>query len=213
MDWEAIEGIVYSEEDHPENILGPHKIRGGFLVQTFIPGAQEVTLQLRKSGKTIAMELADEAGFFAAILPEKKPVSYFYNVVYDNGDSEQREDPYLYPDLLGANELKRFESGIHYSVYDYLGSHTMAVYGCGSQAESEWDVRTVKKDGVFGTHLQCGHRMPCVSVLWGILIIGTAECTRCAASAIPAYLPCLFREWIRERSTNTRSRLIIRPFY
>ena len=86
MDWEAIEGIVYSEEDHPENILGPHKIRGGFLVQTFIPGAQEVTLQLRKSGKTIAMELADEAGFFAAILPEKKPVSYFYNVVYDNGD-------------------------------------------------------------------------------------------------------------------------------
>ena len=152
MDWEAIEGIVYSEEDHPENILGPHKIRGGFLVQTFIPGAQEVTLQLRKSGKTIAMELADEAGFFAAILPEKKPVSYFYNVVYDNGDSEQREDPYLYPDLLGANELKRFESGIHYSVYDYLGSHTMAVYGCGSQAEPEWDVRTVKKDGVFGTH-------------------------------------------------------------
>ena len=152
MDWEAIEGIVYSEEDHPENILGPHKIRGGFLVQTFIPGAQGVTLQLRKSGKTIAMELADEAGFFAAILPEKKPVSYFYNVVYDNGDSEQREDPYLYPDLLGANELKRFESGIHYSVYDYLGSHTMAVYGCGSQAEPEWDVRTVKKDGVFGTH-------------------------------------------------------------
>ena len=152
MDWGAIEGIVYSEEDHPENILGPHKIRGGFLVQTFIPGAQEVTLQLRKSGKTIAMELADEAGFFAAILPEKKPVSYFYNVVYDNGDSEQREDPYLYPDLLGANELKRFESGIHYSVYDYLGSHTMAVYGYGSQAEPEWDVRTVKKDGVFGTH-------------------------------------------------------------
>ena len=127
MDWEAIEGIVYSEEDHPENILGPHKIRGGFLVQTFIPGAREVTLQLRNSGKTIAMELADEAGFFAAILPEKKPVPYFYNVVYDNGDSEQREDPYLYPDLLGANELKRFESGIHYSVYDYLGAHTMAV--------------------------------------------------------------------------------------
>lgn len=39
MDWEAIEGIVYSEEDHPENILGPHKIRGGFLVTDLYTGS------------------------------------------------------------------------------------------------------------------------------------------------------------------------------
>ncbi len=29
MDWEGIEAIVYSEEDHPGRILGAHKVKGG----------------------------------------------------------------------------------------------------------------------------------------------------------------------------------------
>ena len=152
MDWEGIEGIVYSEEDHPERLLGAHKIRGGFLVQTFQPDAKQVSLKLKKSGKTIVMEQADDAGFFAGILQEKKLIPYVFEVVYENGDSVEVEDPYLYTELLGSNELNRFSNGIHYSVYDYLGAHTMAVYGCGSQAEPEWDVRSAGKNGVYGTH-------------------------------------------------------------
>lgn len=152
MDWAGIEGIVYSEEDHPERLLGPHKVRGGFLVQTFQPGAQKVFLKLKKSGKTLVMEKADDAGFFAVILPEKKLLPYIFEIVYENGDSVEAEDPYLYTDLLGSNELNRFNNGIHYSVYDYLGSHTMAVYGYGSQSEPEWDVRSARKNGVYGTH-------------------------------------------------------------
>lgn len=152
MDWAGIEGIVYSEEDHPERLLGPHKVRGGFLVQTFQPGAQKVFLKLKKSGKALVMEKADDAGFFAVILPEKKLLPYIFEIVYENGDSVEAEDPYLYTDLLGSNELNRFSNGIHYSVYDYLGSHTMAVYGYGSQSEPEWDVRSARKNGVYGTH-------------------------------------------------------------
>lgn len=152
MDWAGIEGIVYSEEDHPERLLGPHKVRGGFLVQTFQPGAQKVFLKLKKSGKALVMEKADDAGFFAVILPEKKLLPYIFEIVYENGDSVEAEDPYLYTDLLGSNELNRFNNGIHYSVYDYLGSHTMAVYGYGSQSEPEWDVRSARKNGVYGTH-------------------------------------------------------------
>lgn len=30
MDWAEIETIVYSEHDHPENILGPHKVKAVF---------------------------------------------------------------------------------------------------------------------------------------------------------------------------------------
>ena len=37
MDWEGIEAIVYSEEDHPGRILGAHKVKGGILVHTFLP--------------------------------------------------------------------------------------------------------------------------------------------------------------------------------
>ncbi len=60
MDWEGIEGIVYSEEDHPERLLGAHKIRGGFLVQTFQPDAKQVSLKLKKSGKPWYLEGGDK---------------------------------------------------------------------------------------------------------------------------------------------------------
>lgn len=30
MDWEAIEAIVYSEEDHPQRVLGPQKVKGRY---------------------------------------------------------------------------------------------------------------------------------------------------------------------------------------
>ena len=39
MDWEAIEAIVYSEEDHPQRVLGPQKVKGGILGQVFVAGA------------------------------------------------------------------------------------------------------------------------------------------------------------------------------
>lgn len=152
MDWAGIEGIVYSEEDHPEKLLGAHKVKGGFLVQTFQPGARKVFLRHRNAKKSIPMEMADDAGFFAVLLTDKKLAPYYFEVVYENGDSQNVEDPYLYTDLLGNNELNRFTSGIHYSIYDYLGSHTMAVYGCGSEAEPEWDVCSARKDGIYGTH-------------------------------------------------------------
>ena len=34
MDWAAVEGIVYSEEDHPHDILGAHVTEEGILIQT-----------------------------------------------------------------------------------------------------------------------------------------------------------------------------------
>ena len=62
MDWAAIEGIVYSEEDQPQNILGVHPVTGGNLVQMFYPEAVEATLHTKN--KEYAMEMADDAGFF-----------------------------------------------------------------------------------------------------------------------------------------------------
>ena len=40
MDWAEIEAVVYSEQDHPQKLLGARKIRGGVLVQTFLPDAR-----------------------------------------------------------------------------------------------------------------------------------------------------------------------------
>ena len=40
------------------------------------------------------MELADEAGFFAALIPRKSKAPYTLVVTYDNGVTEELYDPY-----------------------------------------------------------------------------------------------------------------------
>ena len=44
MNWPRIEALVYSEEDEPQEILGPHKVAGGILIQAFLPTAMKVTV-------------------------------------------------------------------------------------------------------------------------------------------------------------------------
>ena len=39
MQWPEIEAIIYSEHDRPKQILGPHKVDEGVLVQAYFPGA------------------------------------------------------------------------------------------------------------------------------------------------------------------------------
>ncbi len=69
MNWAQIEEIVYSESDHPHDILGAHVVGNSVLVQTFQPGAKSVRLQLLEGDKSYRMEVADEEGYFALLLP------------------------------------------------------------------------------------------------------------------------------------------------
>ena len=154
MDWEAIEAIVYSEEPQPDKILGPVKIRGGYLIHAFYPDAVRMVLRLKQDGRKFPMEQVDDAGVFAVFLPGKKLQPYTYLIVYEDGSEVEMEDAYLYKNLMPANDLKRFEAGIHFSVYDCMGAHPMAVSGCMNEAEAVWNASEEEtgKDQVFGTH-------------------------------------------------------------
>ena len=44
MDWAGVEAIVYSEEDCPQNYLGPHLSDDGITIQAFFPDAKEAVL-------------------------------------------------------------------------------------------------------------------------------------------------------------------------
>ena len=91
MDWAAVEGIVYSEEDHPHDILGAHVTEEGILIQTFLPTAKSVTVVLKDSKKEYPMDLEDEEGFFAALLPGKKIPKYHYHVDFgEEADGKAR---------------------------------------------------------------------------------------------------------------------------
>ena len=102
MDWAAVEGIVYSEDDHPHDILGAHVTEEGILIQTFLPTAKSVTVVLKDSKKEYPMDLEDEEGFFAALLPGKRIPKYHYHVDFgEEADLEEEYDEVDYEEDYG----------------------------------------------------------------------------------------------------------------
>ena len=53
MNWPRIEALVYSEEDEPQEILGPHKVEDGILVQAFLPTAVKMTAVIKSTGRRL----------------------------------------------------------------------------------------------------------------------------------------------------------------
>lgn len=154
MDWAEIEAIVYSEHDHPEQILGAHKVHSNVLIQAFLPDAESVLIKNDKDGKLYPMEEADEAGFFAALLPQRKVQFYELHAKYADGGECTWKDPYLYPSFLKEEELKLFEKGENYEIYRYLGAHPASVTGYGKDAVLYLEGQEPKKGekAVKGTH-------------------------------------------------------------
>ncbi len=126
MDWAEIEAIVYSEHDHPEQVLGPRRVRGGILIQAFLPGAETMFVKNGKDRKLYPMEKVDEEGFFALLLPGKKIPSYELIARFQNGRETMGKDPYCYTGLLSLEgETSSFPG---------LGAHPVTVTGAGEYA-------------------------------------------------------------------------------
>ena len=58
MNWPEIEAVIYSEEDNPHKLLGPHTVGSSTLLATFQPGASQVTAVIGETGKEVKMEVA-----------------------------------------------------------------------------------------------------------------------------------------------------------
>ncbi len=133
MNWPKIEEIIYAESDHPEELLGPHKAGTQTLLQAFFPGAKEVRVQYglenAKAPKEKKMELADEDGYFAALLPAKEAEAYRYAVKGEDGSERIVGDPYRHKSLISQSDQEKFANGIHYTIYEKLGAHPMTLDG------------------------------------------------------------------------------------
>ena len=112
MDWAGIEELTYSESADPHRMLGPHVTEEGLLIQAFIPTATAITVKLTGNGKKYPMELADEAGFYAVLIPRKTVTAYTLLVTYDNGTEEEIHDPYSFGPQFTEEELKKFQPSL-----------------------------------------------------------------------------------------------------
>ena len=137
MDWAAIEGIVYSEEDQPQNILGVHPVAGGNLVQMFYPEAIEATLHTKN--KEYAMEMADDAGFFAVLIPKTVSLEkYSFSVKLEDGSTDIFYDSYAYEPVISKKDTEKFNAGIHYEIYHLLGAHPYVIDGVNGVLFAVW---------------------------------------------------------------------------
>jgi len=141
MNWPAIEGIVYSECDNPHDYLGQHVTPNGLLIQAFMPGASCMVVKIDGQKKNYTMEEADEAGFFAVLIPGRKKVQYTLFATFPDGQSKEYRDPYSYDYELSREALTDFTKGINYNVYDLLGAHVCEVCGVPGTRFAVWACR------------------------------------------------------------------------
>lgn len=84
------------------------------------------------------MELQDEAGYYAVLLHGKKMSKYLLEITYDNGTTEELQDPYAFPSQFTDAELKKFDAGIYYDVYRKMGAHPMTIDGVSGVYFAVW---------------------------------------------------------------------------
>lgn len=125
MNWPEIEEIIYSDGDNPHRILGAHKVGSNYLIQAFYPDAKEISVLVENTKKTYPMELADEAGFYAVLVPYIEKFRYKLVITDVNGVETTVDDPYAFGPYMDREDFIKLGSGIHYHIYEKLGAHPM----------------------------------------------------------------------------------------
>ena len=126
MDWSDVEEVVYAESLHPDRILGSHNVGNNSLIQCFYPEATKVVVvaKTEKNGaEEIVMDLMDEEGFFACLVPGKDVKNYYYQVYYSNRKKPIKSYE-LYNGFKGMTEKDKdlIASGEDMDIYKKLGA-------------------------------------------------------------------------------------------
>ena len=90
------------------------------------------------------MELADEEGYFAALIPGKKIPAYEYIVEREDGSLHKVRDSYQYPPQITREDTEKFNAGIHYMIYEKLGAHPMKIDGVEGVLFAVWAPNAVR---------------------------------------------------------------------
>lgn len=162
MDWPRIEAIVYGEEPSPKDVMMPRLTPDGVLIQGFFPDAETAQVVIGK--KVYPMELEDEAGYYAALVPARRIPDYRFRIVR-NGETEEAADPYAFPGQMTEEEERAFCAGVSYHVYEKLGAHPREINGVQGTSFAVWAPNAMRVSVVGDFNAWDGrrhmmHRMP-----------------------------------------------------
>ena len=138
MNWPEIEGIIYSDTAHPRDVLGMHVVKNGLLVQSFYPLATKAVITDLVTKEEYKMELADDEGFFAALIDKKKPFDYTITYTFKDKTTLTTHDVYNYPLLIDDRKLATFNAGNSVNAYEFMGAHLTKVNGVSGVLFAVW---------------------------------------------------------------------------
>ena len=173
MNWPKIEAIIYSEEDNPHELLGPHSINyivknpvaSNTCVQAFYPDAVAMDLILPETGAEHSMQMVDEAGYYAVLLSEKITKPYKLRVRFHSGAVIERYDAYCFEPQINKKDTDLFNLGLHYHIYDYLGAHPKTINGVEGVLFAVWAPNAIRIS-VVGDFNQWDGRIHQMRRLW-----------------------------------------------
>ena len=128
IDLEKIKALENSECQNPGEILGAHMQKVGCMISAYLPDAKQVSIQIGET--TYPMDRVDSEGFFSIVLVDQlRLIPYKFYADYENGDTEEIEDPYSYrfPSWFSDGELRKFDAGTYYHSYEKMGAHPITV--------------------------------------------------------------------------------------
>lgn len=149
MDWRNIEGVLYADIDNPRTVLGLHEVKGGYVIQALVPDAMEAYVQFDGQAEKYKMEEVEDGGYYAVFLSQKPKEAYRIIAVYYDGTTYEYYDPYQFEPNIPLQQLKKFNAGVNYEVYKYLGAHPANINGVKGFTFAVW-APTAKRVSVVG---------------------------------------------------------------
>ncbi|MCA9244142.1 MAG: 1,4-alpha-glucan branching protein GlgB [Phycisphaerales bacterium] len=141
LEWE-LGRLLAGEHSNPHSILGAHPTRAdrrtGAVVRVYQPWATQIEL-LRDGRKPLVMKRRGESGVFESRLPQATfPIAYRLMLHFQNGPSQERDDPYRFLPTLGDMDLHLFNEGRHWRIWEKFGAHPRVIDGVEGVAFAVW---------------------------------------------------------------------------
>ncbi len=138
---DVVRAIVGADYEDPFGVRGLHAEgrKGRWVIRTFQPDADRVQLIHGETGEALAdLERQHRAGLFSGTVDGyAEPFPYRLRVTW--GDySEDLEDPYRFPPVLGELDTHLLAEGKHLRPFEKLGAHPMILEGVSGVAFAVW---------------------------------------------------------------------------
>ncbi len=129
INWTEVDALVTGCHDNPHHILGMHETVDGVYVNAYFPGAKSVYVICKHTKKKYELISDRVQGFFSVKIDNQKSFVYYYEIVLGNGEKRKVVDPYAFEPVIDPIDISRFNDGIHYEIYEKLGSHACTLDG------------------------------------------------------------------------------------